>query len=72
MAPLDGWCGDPESYLRSVVDLSDFAGQTVRFRFRMGTDASVGRSPHGWYIDDVTVQSCSLGPPSNIFANGYE
>ncbi|MCB1607811.1 MAG: hypothetical protein KDI71_12625 [Xanthomonadales bacterium] len=72
LVPMDGWCGDPEAYLRSVVDLSAFAGQTVRFRFRLGTDGSVGRVPDGWYIDDVTVQSCTLGPPNNIFANSFE
>lgn len=57
--PLGGrnaWCGDPQNWLNSVVDLSSYAGQTVQFRFRLGTDASVGRE--GWTIDDVLVQSC--------------
>ena len=53
---LEGWCGDPQDWLRSVVDLDAYAGQTVRFRFRLGTDVSVSRE--GWYVDDVVVQSC--------------
>lgn len=60
--PLSGsqaWCGDPQDWLNSVVDVSAYAGQTVRFRFRLGTDASLGRE--GWYIDDVKVQSCRPG-----------
>ncbi|MFZ2488168.1 MAG: hypothetical protein WAZ19_08585, partial [Anaerolineae bacterium] len=32
------------------------AGQTVQFRFRIGSDSSV--SDTGWDVDDVMVQSC--------------
>jgi hypothetical protein len=29
--------------------------------------------PHGWYIDDVTVQACDPTPLSDvIFANGFD
>ena len=55
---LQAWCADPQTYFESIVDLDAYAGQTVRFRFRIGTDNSVGRSPHGWYVDDVVLQSC--------------
>jgi hypothetical protein len=58
---LEGWCGDPQDWVRSVVDLDAYAGQTARFRFRLGTDSSVGRE--GWYIDDVYVQSCEDPTP---------
>ena len=69
----NGWCGDPQAYLRSVVDLTTLAGQTVQFRFRAGSDTSVGRVPHGWYIDDVTIQSCVAVPVVDlIFADGFE
>jgi hypothetical protein len=68
---LNAWCGDPQPYLRSVVDLTSYAGQSVRFRFRLGTDSSVARA--GWYIDDVTVQSCDATPlPDIIFVDGFE
>jgi hypothetical protein len=56
LAGLPAWCGDPQPYLNSIVDLSAYAGQTVNFRFRLGTDSSV--SHPGWDIDDVVVQSC--------------
>jgi len=42
----------------SIVKLDSFAGQTVQFRFRLGTDSAVGAE--GWYLDDVTVQSCQV------------
>ncbi len=55
---FDGWCGDPQDWLRSVVDLNAYAGETARFRFRLGTDSSVGRE--GWYVDDLRIQSCEV------------
>jgi hypothetical protein len=57
----EGWCGDPQDWLRSVVDLDAYAGQTARFRFRLGTDGSVSRE--GWYVDDVHLQSCIPSAP---------
>jgi hypothetical protein len=65
LAGLDGWCGDPRPWHRPVVNLDAYAGQTVQFRFRLGTDNSVSRE--GWYIDDVRVQACVDAPiPVNI------
>ena len=59
---LQAWCasslvtaaGDQADI--SVVDLNAYAGQTVQFRFRLGTDGAVGAE--GWYIDNLTVQGC--------------
>lgn len=68
--PLSGenaWCGDPQDWLKSVVDIDAWAGETVRFRFRLATDTSVGRE--GWYVDDVAVQACD---ESTIFTDGFE
>ncbi len=68
---LQVWCGT-RPYKNSVVDLNSYAGQTVRFRFRVSTDSSQGLTPHGWYVDDVKVQSCRSGPTDRIFANGFQ
>ncbi|MCK5920806.1 MAG: choice-of-anchor J domain-containing protein, partial [Methylococcales bacterium] len=73
--PLDGgfnnpligsnaWCGDPQEWLNSIVDVDAYAGQTVQFRLRLGTDASVSRP--GWNIDDVKVQSCAPSAAPSI------
>ncbi|MCS6844022.1 MAG: trypsin-like peptidase domain-containing protein [Caldilineales bacterium] len=62
--PLAGrpaWCGDPQDWLESIVDLAPYAGRTIRLRFRVGTDSSVRRE--GWTIDDVVVQACQVGGP---------
>lgn len=55
-------------YTASRLDLSRLAGQKVRFRFRLGTDVSVGQM--GWFIDDVRIYTCTPGafqdvPPSH-------
>jgi hypothetical protein len=62
LAGLNGWCGDPRPWHRPVVDLDAWAGETVQFRFRLGTDSTVGRE--GWYVDDVRVQGCVDAPIS--------
>ncbi len=67
---LSAWCADPEDFVRSIVDLSAYQGETVRFRFRLGTDGSVGRANDGWFIDDIKVQSCQ--PPETILMDGFE
>ena len=67
LAGLQGWCGSVP-YNNVVVDISAFAGQNAQFRFRLGSDASVGRE--GWYIDDFKVQGCSAS--DLIFADGFD
>jgi hypothetical protein len=54
-----GWCADMD-WARTVVNLNSYAGQTVQFRIRLGSDSSVGDT--GWYVDDARIQSCSYGP----------
>lgn len=66
---LTGWCG-VRDWGRAVVDLAAYAGQTVQFRYRLGSDASVSRE--GWYVDDLRVQSCAAVDTSAIFSNGFE
>ena len=65
------WCGDPRDWSRTIVDLDAHAGESVQFRFRVATDASTGRVPDGFYLDDVTVQGCSA-PANLIFSDGFD
>ncbi len=69
LATLPGWCGAPQPWVESVVDMAAFVGQTVRLRFRLGTDVAVGRP--GWDIDDVSIQTCVPDEPP-LFADGFE
>jgi len=53
--PPDTPCyGETEGWETAVFDLAAFTGQTVRFRFRFGSDGYVVEE--GWYIDNVRVQ----------------
>ena len=65
------WCGDPGDWSRTLIDLQNHAGATVQLRFRLATDASTGRVPHGFYLDDVTIQYCAA-PADMIFRDGFE
>jgi hypothetical protein len=71
-AGLRAWCGDPQDWTRYIVDLDSYAGQSVKFRFRMTSDSSAGRVPDGFYLDDVKVQACGSAAPDLIFADGFE
>ena len=65
LAGLHAWCGRPRDWDEAVFNLDAFAAQTVQFRFRLGTDSSVGHN--GWDIDGVVVQSCVPSEPGLLF-----
>ncbi|UCC12198.1 MAG: Omp28-related outer membrane protein [candidate division WOR-3 bacterium] len=50
---LDVYNGNQATWIQATYSLADFAGQTVRLRFRFVSDQSVTAS--GWYVDDVDV-----------------
>jgi hypothetical protein len=45
-------------YQKTRLDLSGLAGQTVRFRFRVGTDSIIGGN--GWFLDNLHVYTCTV------------
>ena len=49
--------GSSFGYTGTRLDLSSLAGQSVRFRFRIGTDESVASL--GWLVDNVALYSCA-------------
>lgn len=49
-------------YFTSRLDLFSLAGRAVRFRFRVGTDSSLGVL--GWAIDDVRFYQCANPEPT--------
>ncbi len=44
-------------YQKTRLDLASLAGQTVRVRFRVGTDSIIGGN--GWFVDNVHVYTCT-------------
>jgi hypothetical protein len=67
LAGLNAWCG-VSTYMQTIADVSAYAGQTVQFRMRIGTDSSV--SATGWDVDDVMVQSCQV--PTAVTLSGVD
>ena len=48
------WTGSSGGYVTTIVSLPDTtAGQSVQFRWRIGSDASVGVT--GWFVDGVSL-----------------
>lgn len=58
-----GFGGDSRGYLASRVDVSSYAGKTVKPQFTMNTDSSV--TYIGWYVDDIALYTCdpTVAPP---------
>jgi hypothetical protein len=55
--PLAGrmaWSGDAGGYINTVVNLGpNVNGQTIKLRFRMGTDEAAARP--GWRVDTISI-----------------
>jgi hypothetical protein len=56
-------------YTASRLNLSGLAGQRVRFRFRIGTDTSVGSL--GWIMDNVRIYTCGTALPPTTVGDTY-
>ncbi len=74
----DGWTGDSRGWVRSRVDLADFAGHRVLLRWRLGCDETAG-SGSGWWLDEIRVveeyecRSCPITePPSGLTAEATD
>jgi hypothetical protein len=64
LAGRQAWSGTSGGYITTVANLpAAAAGQTIKLRFRMGTDSST--SGTGWRVDGIIVQdgySCPCAP----------
>ena len=61
------WCYQVGAFQQVRVDLSGFAGMSVRFRWRLGTGFQIG--DQGWYVDDVVIKD---GAGQTIFEDNME
>jgi len=70
---VNAWHGSfNAAWIRTTVDLTDFAGRSVTWRLRFGADISVAGT--GWWVDDIRVyfgSSCS-SIADVLFTNGFE
>ncbi len=68
-----GFTGDSNSFygssafIESVVDLSSFAGNNVRIRFRFASDSNTAATGiNGWHVDDIRFNVYSGGISNSI------
>ena len=52
---LSGFSGDSDGWLQSYVDMSAYAGEAVRVRFRFGTNNANGEPDGGWIVDGLQL-----------------
>ena len=52
---LNGFSGNSAGWMQSYFDMSEYAGQEVRVRFRFGTDDNIGVVDGGWIVDDLQL-----------------
>ncbi|MFN8076070.1 MAG: Calx-beta domain-containing protein [Kineosporiaceae bacterium] len=58
-----GWTGASRGWAASRFDLSDLAGESVRFGFRVASSAD-SDGDLGWFVDDVAVYTCTTSLPA--------
>ncbi|NOK59796.1 MAG: hypothetical protein GFH27_549285n321 [Chloroflexi bacterium AL-W] len=68
-----GYTGSSTGWLRAYHDLSDYAGEQIKVRFRQATDA--GFLERGAYIDNIAITAADTeilnDPVENDNANGW-
>ena len=57
LAGRSAFIGTSHGYISSRLNLSSLAGQSVRFRWRLGVDTS--GFDLGWLLDDIRIYQCS-------------
>jgi len=70
--PPDTPCyGETSGWEPAMFDLSEYTGDTVRFRIRFGSDGYV--TDEGWYIDDIKImhQDDSSWTWLSVTTNGF-
>lgn len=66
LAGRQAWSGNSGTYVTTVVRLPESAaGGQVRFRFRSGSDGSVGGT--GWWVDALRLRSATCAPDAGEF-----
>lgn len=69
---LDGkqaFSGNSSTFIQTVINLSEFQGQNIYFRFRYVTDST--GSSLGWFIDDILItKSPAVYNAARVFNSG--
>ena len=64
----NGFYGNSNGFHETVIDLTNFIGQDLYFRFRMAADDNP-TSNAGWYIDDISLIDLVMTPNTAYTTN---
>lgn len=69
--PLGGraaFTGRISSFMKTTINLSSFAGQAIKIRFRFASDDNTAPAGGGWFVDDIVINSePAVYMKSNLF-----
>ena len=68
LAGRSGFMGESHGYVQTRLNLSSLQGQSVKIRWHLGTDSSVGSNSgyFGWVLDDLRIYNCSAQTAYNL------
>jgi len=77
-APTNALSGRPAftglsaGFVNTIINLSAYAGQSVKLRFRFGSDdnTTAPTSPAGWWVDDITLDAIAAVNMRSSLFNG--
>jgi len=70
LAGRSAFTGTTAGFIETVVNLSSYAGQSIKIRFRFGSDNNTGANSgtSGWWVDDIVLYSePAIQMRSNLF-----
>ncbi len=67
LANKRAWTGNSGKFVKTKVNLTSFANQNIKIRFRYTCD--VGTNIEGWYIDDIAIKSQPLVEMQSVLFN---
>ncbi|MCY7310095.1 MAG: M36 family metallopeptidase [Chitinophagaceae bacterium] len=56
--PIGGraaFTGSITSFMKTVINLSSYAGQAIKIRFRFASDDNTAPTGGGWFVDDIVI-----------------
>ncbi|MEM4307621.1 MAG: M14 family zinc carboxypeptidase [Thermoplasmata archaeon] len=66
---LGKYTGNLASWTMASFDLSSYAGQNIKLRFRFYSDSSI--TYDGWYIDDISIVAISLNSETYLETRNF-
>src|SRR5690606_35864406 len=71
--PIGGraaFTGNRATFQQTIINLSSFAGQSIRIRFRFATDDNTAPAGGGWWVDDIVLYTePAVSIKSNLFTS---